>query len=1256
MKTLKRILAAALVLLGAVLLVIISFYLLVDDATVFGQIVKQLESSSDIRVLHRGDVHISRTLTPTLTVDDLVIADTGGQYRVKTGSLEVQISLPRLLLGQLDIPHLLIGRTRIEIKGDESSPKPAAATEPEPGPKKPPFPLKPLLHDIRISKVVIIHKGGSLSLPDIGVREFTLKLNSDNTLESSSQVKLGHEKVGVKAILKDEDEYFSGKPLAFSLGVQSTLLNLSLEGYIDFSQPDPLVEATARGWTPEGEKIVTTIQHGEIPGKLTFGAHLKGTFSQLPMEEITATYHGPEQSAVELRGRIANLMKLEGVQLNLTGKLDDPAWLTPLLPESVGAVKSASLSAQIAGGYPSFTVENLDFHGKTVHDLDLSLSGKLDLAHSSTGLAPLNIRAGLVFAAPNTRAARVLIFETIPEFGAITGRCDVRSRLGDPSLENLKVQTIDSAGIQANLSGGIAQFPLADRPNRGYDLDVSMQATEGAVLAKRVGLELPEFGPLKLNFRIEGSTLALNLNQIKLSAGKEDGVRIGAQGHMSFADWDQADPFKTIDLQLQAQSRTTHLLSPWIKQKLPELGPLRAEAHLHTVSGRHRIDQLQIRTGESAPLTVAVSGSAEHVTLLPELRIREIKLDTNASTDDIAQLNTVFGLKDEIPPIGPLKAQAQISGDDKNVVIDEISVAAGKEDLLLVNLSGRLGKFSPANTWQPENTSLTIQADSSSSSALAGKLGYSIPELGPLSAQANIRGKKKVSMDSAQLRLGDKDKPVVKATGYIKDLFAMKGVKGDGQLHLDGRRFAAFADFDKLPDLGPLTGEVKISDSDGTLGIDSLQMESAQPELLSLKVNGSFDNFKDPSTWLVNSSLTARDLQLLGALFDRKWPAIGPVQLDSQIRKSGKGKEFDCTLTAGETEVETKLNALFDTTPMRISGTIKAKKMLVYELFEKKSEGKKEKPSKKEHVFSREPIYFGWLKKVDVDVAISVESFAKEQFLAKSAQFQVKVKSGVLSVNPARFVYAKGKLDMDLELDGREHPRLIFKAFGKNIDPRRALDIQDYKEELHTEMNIDLSFSTSGLTPHEMAANSQGSIYITMQNGKIAAPLIDLVFWDVAGWAWKKATNQRYYDLGCGVADYRIEEGVISTRAFILDAEHITITGGGTIDLGGEKVEYFFVPKKKSLKIIQKADPVNIEGSLSDPKVKTIPWKSAAITAGKVGGIIFAPFIFIPLTAADYLAGQVTIKDGQSACLEYQKAHTVEKRAGERSTPKQQNK
>ena len=363
MKSVKRILAAALVLLSVVFLAIIFSYLLVDDATLVSHLVKRLESSSDIRVLHRGDANITRTLTPTLTVDDLVMADTGRQYRIETASLEVQISLPRLLLGQLDIPHLWIGDTRVEIKEDESPTKQAAAPKLKPGPKLSPLPLKPILHDIRIAKLEIIHEGGTLLLEYSHVRELTLNISPDNAVELSGRAELAKQNIDVKAALKDVDEYFGGQPLAFSVGMESTLLHLSLEGHIDFEQPDPTIEAAARGWTPGAEKIVKSLQgieiigavdrgwtpgaekivtgfHGiEIPGILTIEAQLKGTSAQLAAQEIKATWHGPDQSAAELKGSIANVIGLGGVHLNLIGKLDNSPWSKPLLPESVGAIK-----------------------------------------------------------------------------------------------------------------------------------------------------------------------------------------------------------------------------------------------------------------------------------------------------------------------------------------------------------------------------------------------------------------------------------------------------------------------------------------------------------------------------------------------------------------------------------------------------------------------------------------------------------------------------------------------------------------------------------------------------------------------------------------------------------------------------------------------------------------------------------------------------------------------------------------------------
>jgi hypothetical protein len=79
------------------------------------------------------------------------------------------------------------------------------------------------------------------------------------------------------------------------------------------------------------------------------------------------------------------------------------------------------------------------------------------------------------------------------------------------------------------------------------------------------------------------------------------------------------------------------------------------------------------------------------------------------------------------------------------------------------------------------------------------------------------------------------------------------------------------------------------------------------------------------------------------------------VQLDTEIKRTGKGSDWTATLTAGKTEVQAKLNTLFRATPKQISGTITARKLFLWDLVEKDSEGEKKKSSKKEPVFSIQP-------------------------------------------------------------------------------------------------------------------------------------------------------------------------------------------------------------------------------------------------------------------------------------------------------------
>ena len=379
-----------------------------------------------------------------------------------------------------------------------------------------------------------------------------------------------------------------------------------------------------------------------------------------------------------------------------------------------------------------------------------------------------------------------------------------------------------------------------------------IKATQTSLVAERLGLDLPLKGPLDLAFRIEGDTQALQLNQVRLSAGRDDKTFIGAKGRLDFRDWDQTDPLNSIDLAIELRGRDTGFLRAWSEQNLPRMA-YSARGRLHTVSGQHRFDDYVQQTPAGEPLIISETGSVDRVIFFPEFDLQGIRVDLKAHTDDISTLNTLFDLNDRIPSIGPLDLSISYSGTDEKLFLSNLSLTAGQQDIMLATAKGRLGYISAAKKWHLEDTDLAVTAVSTSSQAFASVLGFHIPQLGAVSATASLNDKDKtLGLKSLRVLVGDSSSPVLTADGYIGNIYTTSKVRLDVKLNLDGRNFAAFADKHVLPDLKPVTGSMVISDSNGTLGMDSLHVESTTPELLSLNIDGSYDNFSDPETLLLD--------------------------------------------------------------------------------------------------------------------------------------------------------------------------------------------------------------------------------------------------------------------------------------------------------------------------------------------------------------------------------------------------------------------
>jgi len=1233
----------------AVLLVsVVAAFFLISEDVLTGWLVQSIETRADADITFES-IQLERGLTTRIDVEQLEVVAHDESYKVDSSSLSLSIRLPQLLLARLDFPALEIGDTRVHIQGGSED-----DTRDWRGIDLDALRLRPVLHEVSLANLSVSAEGSQWTLPSRStVSELSLQLTPDKDVpELSANIEVVDEKLQIIATLPDFHQSIGKQRLPFNIRINRPFAIANLQGDFDFSKADSHIKATLDVQVDELGKVSTTGAL-QIPGSLKVTAAIDGTFDKLSAESISGQWQAGDAGEAELSGRIDNLIGMEGIALALKAHARNANWLQQHLPESMEVIKEATLSLSLNGTDDHLVTDDVQLKVQTADELDIDLSGGFGLVKSESASYDLrNIQARLNFKSPTTRAARALLFEEIPEFGAVQASTDINSDQGHPTFSNVSVNTVHPLGIKASLGGVIDSFPLdPDSPNKGYDLDVAIQSPEAKPVLDVLDLDMPLQGPFDIAFKIQGDTPALQLNAIRLKAGSQQALQITADGKMLFGDWSRDDPLESLDITLDAYSHTTQAIASLFHEEWPTLGALKMHARVHTLAGKHRIDDYSLRTVEGASVQVAMTGNAADLTVFPALFTDGMQLTLVVQGADTADLNKLLGLNGKfIPTVGAFKVESEITGSDATVIVKNVRARAGSKDILQVTANGHLGKLDRQTGWSFYDTDLKLTADSLSSQALAGTWGYNLPPFGPLRGTAEIHPVGKgIGLRKLLLRVGaDSSDPVLIAQGKVGDLYQLKDVDIDVKLNVDGHNLAAFADQHSLKDLAPISGELHVADKNGLLGIQTLQLVSDHPDL-NIDVNGRYPDIYKPETLQLKADIRARDLALVGALFDQQWPDYGPLTIQGNVGRENNRVQLSTNIRAGKKGLDADLHGDFTVDPPSLAGKLTVHHLSLPDFYEKAAEARKEREKDKkklaEPVFSKDPIAFDYLKKFDLALAVNVATFDPTDSEAVSAESTIRVKSGVLTLRPTVIRYPKGALDLDLSIDARQMPRLEFKASGDHLNPWLGLQAQPNKDKpaFDAELKADISLSAQGQSPHQLASSLNGSLYVTITNGKLRRSFTDLLFVDIVGWTATHLTDRKYLEMRCGVADFTAAQGVIKTNGFFIDTKNIAITGDGLIDLGKEEIDYVFLPKKKS-RIILKAEPVKVTGSLRDPSVTAVPVKSAALTFGT---LIFAPYVFAGMTASQYLQGKVDSKDEDTPCLLYEKKRPVPNPVGE---------
>jgi uncharacterized protein involved in outer membrane biogenesis len=262
-----------------------------------------------------------------------------------------------------------------------------------------------------------------------------------------------------------------------------------------------------------------------------------------------------------------------------------------------------------------------------------------------------------------------------------------------------------------------------------------------------------------------------------------------------------------------------------------------------------------------------------------------------------------------------------------------------------------------------------------------------------------------------------------------------------------------------------------------------------------------------------------------------------------------------------------------------------------------------------------------FLNSFDMDFDILIDQVeSHHQMSIDSVNAHISLKDGDLQVDPLRFVYEGGTLDIIFGLQAKTTPafRLQVTADDLKLGPMMA-QVQD-NVPITGYSNVQVDVTASGQSPHAMASSFGGKIDLGFENARVPKKYIQFLSVDVFGWVLSKTLRKdKFTDINCLVATFDAADGKVKSTVLIADGPNVSLGGGIKLNLRKETMDIVLLPKQKR-KLFSSITPVKIKGPMRDPEVKAVPTKAAI---KEIGTMALVPYVYVPLKLLGSLWGVV---------------------------------
>ena len=429
---------------------------------------------------------------------------------------------------------------------------------------------------------------------------------------------------------------------------------------------------------------------------------------------------------------------------------------------------------------------------------------------------------------------------------------------------------------------------------------------------------------------------------------------------------------------------------------------------------------------------------------------------------------------------------------------------------------------------------------------------------------------------------------------------------------------------------------LKAKATDGGFRIDEFRLGTADGNTLIFNANGNIQDLAATPKIDFQVDASAPDPPAIGKILGLSVPELSPVKVEGKVNGKLSNLDYSIDTFLGGTRISSRIKIAVVSGRPRINGKVFAKTVDLREIGIYPETPPTEpipvddvSPSRK-RLFGDKPLLpYDTLRAVDLSLTLDVEKLIDKDIRIRDLDVDIGLEKGRLSLDPMRMFYSVGYSDFGIVIDASGSvPLYRLKIAGEDIDIDDVLARTHKPVIMSGSLNLVTDLQSSGESTREIAANLNGQISLSLENGQIWR-IIDLLSKDPLDILLVKVDQRKYTDVHCLINKITFEDGIGTIDILSIDSPRIRARGAGGVNLRDETFELVINPQRKR-RLFSRRSAVRLRGSLVDPSVSTIPLSEAA----ELYGTILLPFVFLPERVLGYLWSLMSNDDATPCTFE----------------------